>query len=337
VNKKITRLLGNQWGQRATILVIILAIMAIFQQKFFWLDNVNSILLAVSICGMMACGMLFVVVIGGIDLSVASTAALAGAVLSIFVSQGEYSTESFLVGLFVSIAICIAIGILHGTMVVFFSFPPFIVTLATSYILLGIVQLVTKASFIYHRTIGIFYFIGNAKILGIPLPIILFVITALISAFILGCTTFGRRLYAIGDNRNAAKTVGIRIEINTIIAYIIASISAGLGGIVLVSMNMMSGTSTAGGYVGNVLTAIVVGGVNLTGGEGSVPNAVFGALLVGIINNCLILIGVPSEYQKFVQGVIIISAIALNMYTSRLSQGITGIKRKKNNNDLRTN
>jgi ribose/xylose/arabinose/galactoside ABC-type transport system permease subunit len=183
------------------------------------------------------------------------------------------------------------------------------------------VLVITNGAYIYHSDHGIFYQIGNARPLGIPLPIIIFLIYTAISAFVLGCTTYGRRLYCIGGNPVAAGLVGIPTKINTVIAYVFASFSAFFGGMILVSMNMMAGAATASGYVGSVLTAMVVGGINLAGGEGGIPGAIFGALLVGIINNALILLGVPSEYQKFVQGLIIIGAIALNMYTSRKSRG----------------
>ena len=111
-------------------------------------------------------------------------------------------------------------------------------------------------------------------------------------------------------------------------AYVICSVSAGLGGMILASMNLQAGPTTASGYEGNVLTAMVVGGLNLAGGEGGVIGAIFGALLVGIINNMLILLGVPSDYQTFVQGAIIIGAVSLNMYTSRRSKGLTRVKTK---------
>ena len=322
MSNKVTKFFGSPWGQRVSLLIIVILIMIIFQPKFFSLDNVSSILLAIAIYGIMVCGMLFVVILGGIDLSIASAAALGGSILSVFVKGSGYTVEGFITGFAVSIAVAILVGLVHGVMCTVFGLPSFVVTLATQYVLLGAVLVVTNGAYIYHSDFGIFYMLGNARPLGIPLPIIIFLIYTAISAFVLGCTTYGRSLYCIGGNPVASGLVGIRTTINTIIAYIFCSVSAFFGGMILVSMNMMAGAATASNAIGSVLTAIIVGGINLAGGEGGIPGAIFGALLVGIINNALILLGVPSDYQKFVQGVIIIGAIALNVYTKRRSENI---------------
>ncbi|NLO98050.1 MAG: ABC transporter permease [Peptococcaceae bacterium] len=326
---KVVKFFGSPWGQRVILLIIVILIMAIFQPKFFSLDNVSSILLAIAIYGIMVCGMLYVVILGGIDLSIASAAALGGSILSVIAKGSGYTVEGFITGFVVAIVVAILVGLLHGIMNTVFGLPSFVVTLATQYILLGAVLIVTKGAYIYHSDYGIFYMLGNARPLNIPLPVIIFLIYVAISAFILGCTTYGRRLYCIGGNPIASGLVGIKTKRDTIIAYVICSVSAFFGGMILVSMNMMAGAATASGAVGSVLTAIIVGGINLAGGEGGIPGAIFGALLVGIINNALILLGVPSDYQKFVQGVIIIGAIALSVYTGRRSENIKTPTTKK--------
>ena len=113
------------------------------------------------------------------------------------------------------------------------------------------------------------------------------------------------------------------------IAYIISGVAAGFTGIVLASMNQSAYAATAKGYEGKILMAMIVGGINLAGGEGGLPGAVFGALFVGIINNAMLLLNISSDYWTFVQGVLIVAAVALNIYMSRRSQGLTGNKRKK--------
>ncbi|NLA86149.1 MAG: ABC transporter permease, partial [Clostridiales bacterium] len=205
-----------------------------------------------------------------------------------------------------------------------------VVTLATKYVIYGLVLLVTGGRFVQIIDSGIMYKLGNAKLFGVmPMPEVIFIAYAILCAFILGKTVFGRRLYAVGGNQTASKLVGIKTKTTVFISYIICSISAGIGGMILASMNMQPGPTTANGYEGNVLTAMVVGGLNLAGGEGGIPGAIFGALLVGIINNMLILLGVKSDYTMFVQGVIIIAAVSLNMYTSRRSQGLIQVRAKK--------
>lgn len=328
--KKFVHFLGNPWGQRLSILAVIMVVMVLFEPRFFMPSNASSILLAISLYGIMACGMLFVVLVGGMDLSVGSTAALTASILSLNAYHSGYTVPGFLTGVLLSIAACMLIGIIHGLLVTKFALPSFVVTLATKYVIYGAVLLVTGGHYVHIIDDGIMYNLGNYKLFGmIPMPVVIFVVYAVLCAVMLGKTVFGRRLYASGGNPVASKLVGIKTNLTVISAYVICSISAGIGGMILASQNMMAGPTTAQGYEGNVLTAMVVGGLNLAGGEGGVPGAIFGALLVGIINNMLILLGVPSDYTMFVQGIIIIAAVSLNMYTSRRSQGLTKTKVKK--------
>jgi ribose/xylose/arabinose/galactoside ABC-type transport system permease subunit len=328
--KKLMNFLGNQWGQRVTILLLIALVMAVFAPSFFSLKNASSILLAISLYGIMACGMLFVVLVGGIDLSVGSVAALTASILSINAYGSHYTVGGFITGVLISVAVCALIGIVHGVLTTRFALPSFVVTLATKYIIYGIVLLVTGGHYVQIIDKGIMYKLGNYRLFGaVPMPVVIFIVYAVVCAFILGKTVFGRRLYATGGNPVASKLVGIKTNLSVVVSYIICSISAGIGGMILASMNMQAGPTTANGYEGNVLTAMVVGGLNLAGGEGGVVGAIFGALLVGIINNMLILLGVPSDYTTFVQGAIIIAAVSLNMYTSRRSLGLIAVRQKK--------
>ncbi len=328
--KKIMNFLGNQWGQRVTIIVLIMIAMAIFERNFFLPANASNILLAISLYGIMACGMLFVVLVGGLDLSVGSMAALTASILSMNAQASGYTTAGFVTGVLIAIAVCIGVGIVHGVLVTYFSIPAFVVTLATKYLIYGFVMLVTGGHYVQIIDDGLMYKLGNARLFGaLPMPEVIFIIYAVICAIILSKTVFGRRLYAVGGNPVASKLVGINTNITTIVSYIICSISAGIGGMILASMNMIAGPTTANGYEGNVLTAMVVGGLNLAGGEGGVSGAIFGALLVGIITNMLNLLGVKSDYTMFVQGAIIITAVSINMYTSRRSKGLVRVKKKK--------
>ena len=126
----------------------------------------------------------------------------------------------------------------------------------------------------------------------------------------------------MGGNPTASELIGIKSKLNTRIAFVICSVMAGIGGIILASMNTTAGTGTAAGYEGNVLMAMIVGGINLAGGEGGIIDAVYGALLVGIIDNVQILIGIPPDYQDFLRGAIILAALSLNVYTHRKVHGL---------------
>ena len=329
MNSKVRNFLGSPWGQRATILVIVCVVMAIFEPNFFKLSNFSSILLAISIYGIMACGMLFTVLVGGMDLSMGSVAALGGTILATYTVKYNYGNQALPIAIVLVLIVCIAIGLLHGVLVTKVGIPAFVVTLATQYLVLGIVMVYTNNSYTYltERT-GATYIFGNARILGIQMPTFIFIAVAAVCVFILGFTTFGRRLYAVGGNMKAANYLGIKSDRMVIIAFVVSSVSAGLGGMLLGSMNMCAGSGTASGYEGDVLMAMIVGGINLAGGEGGVAGAIYGALFVGIINNVQILLGVPSDYQDFIKGVIIILALALNIYTQRRAAGLTGSKKK---------
>jgi ribose/xylose/arabinose/galactoside ABC-type transport system permease subunit len=328
MNSKIMHFIGGQWGQRVLILAIIFVVMAIFEPKFFTPKNASSILLAISVYGIMACGMLFVVLLGGLDLAVGSMAGLSAVIIGVFASADNFGIGGCLTGLFAALVVAILTGYVHGVLVTHIGMHSFVVTLATKYILYGIVPMFTGGAFIYFEGDGFLYRVGNARPFGIPLPIIVFLMIAVICGVVLSQTTFGRRLYAIGGNPTASALVGIRVFRDTKIAYIVSCVTAAIGGLILCSMNMVAGQTTANGYEGNVLLAMIVGGINLAGGEGGVSGAVFGALLAGIITNLMTLLGVSADFQKFVQGMIILVAITINVYTGRRSAGLVAPKRR---------
>lgn len=328
MKRKIVNFLGSQWGQRISLLVIIIIIMGIFQPKFFKVTNIYSILLSISIYGIMACGMLFTVLVGGIDLSVGSTAAMGAIFMVKYVMAHNYTTGSVIVGILIAMGICAVLGLFHGLEVAYLKIPAFVLTLATQYAIYGLMNVYTEAKFLQPVDDGLFWFIGSGRVLGVPMPVIIMVVFAALSAFVLGRTKFGRRVYMVGGNPVSAELIGVNSKFYKVIAFVICSISCAISGVVLACMNMQAAYTTASGYNGHTMTAMVVGGINLAGGEGGVPGAIFGALFVGIVNNLMILLNVPADYQDFVQGVIIVVAIAFNVYSSRKSQGLTGVDKK---------
>lgn len=331
-NGKLSKVLGSNLGQRGMILVLIFIVMLIFEPKFFTGANWASILLAIAIYGIMACGMMFTILVGGIDFSVASMAACAGSYLAFSWVGSGYTTAGFVKGVLTGLLAGVIVGLLHGILTTYFQLPAFVITLATKYLIYGYTILYTKGSFVYPtRQTGFdpYYFLGNARFLGLTMPVWIFIIVIAITSFILRKTTFGRRLYAVGGSQRASEYVGINTKRSIIIVYIISALCSSIGGMVLVSLNMQAGCTTANAYEGNVLMAMVVGGINLMGGEGNIIDAVFGALLVGILNNIMILLGVPSDYIKAIQGVIIIVAVTLNVYTARKAAGIVSPRKAK--------
>ena len=337
--KKAIRVAGSAWGQRITVLVIIFIIMAIFQPVFFRPTNAANILLAIAPIGIMVCGMLFTVLVGGLDLSVGSMAGLSASIAFKIAELNGFTDVSFLLGCAVALGVCLVAGFLNGFFVTQFGVPAFVVTLAMRYVLFGSIPFVTDGFLIINPKSGIVHQFGNKVVLNIslgsdsflrvPMPVIMLIVIVVAAAFVLGKTTYGRKLYAIGGNKNVANLVGINTNANVRGAFMISSVMAGFGGVMLASMNGQGGLQTAMGYEGNVLMAMVVGGINLAGGEGGIPGAIFGALLVGIINNVMLLLSVSSDTQTFVRGAIILGAMTLNMYARRGSAGTHAIKQTK--------
>ena len=336
--KKVIKAVGSAWGQRITLLVIICIVMAIFEPVFFKANNYKSILLAIAVNGVMVCGMLFTVLVGGMDLSVGSMAGISASIAFRIAEAAEFTSSSFIYGCALAIALCLVAGFLNGFFVTRFAIPAFVVTLAMKYILYGSIYMVTQGFFVLPPAHGLSFQLGNqivfeiplgAEKLSIPMPVIILIVVVAVCAFVLVKTTYGRKLYAIGGNKNVANLVGIKSNRNIIGAFMISSVLSGFAGIMLASMNGQAGQTTAANYEGNVLMAMVVGGINLAGGEGGVAGAVFGALLVGIINNVLLLLSVESTIQTFVRGVIILAAMTLNMYTKRSTAGTLKITQKK--------
>ena len=324
--KSLKEIFVSAWGQRIVILIVIGVIMLIFEPKFFTGNNFISIMLAISVYGVMACGMLLPVLVGGIDLSIGSTAALSGAIVTFYSMERNSTSGSFIVGFLIAMLVCAVIGVAHGILVMKISIPAFVVTLATKYFLLGVVMIYTGNAYtnITDKSSLLYKFSTTWLFGAIPVPVVVFLIVAVITLFILNLTTFGRKIYAVGGNPIAARFAGIKCDKSVVLAYIFSSVAAGIGGIVLTSWNAVVSSLMASGYEGPVLLAMIIGGNDLAGGEGGVARAIFGALLVGIIDNMQTLLGVPGDYRDFVQGVIIIAALA---YVTR-----TQIKNRKSTN-----
>ena len=332
--KKLLRAVASAWGQRITLLVLICIVMAIAQPVFFRPANATSVLQAIAAIGIMVSGMLLTVLVGGMDLSVGSMAGLSASTVFVVARIYDFSNSGFLLGCAVALALCLVVGYINGFVVTKFGVPAFVVTLAMRYILYGSIPFLTSGNYIINPKQGMIHQIGNMLVfqinfgggetLRVTMPIVILIVVVAVIAFVLGITTFGRQLYAIGGNKNVANLAGISSNRKIRYAFMISSVTAGLGGVMLASMNGQAGQPTGLGYEGNVLMAMVVGGINLAGGEGGISGAVFGALLVGIINNVMLMLSVSSDIQQFVRGAIILAAMTLNMYTKRGSAGIIG-------------
>jgi ribose transport system permease protein len=287
--------------------VLICVAMTILSPVFLTVTNVLNIVRQSSIYGIMAIGMTFVILTAGIDLSVGSILAISGAIAAGSIKAG--------LGLELVVPIALAIGLgcglLNGVIITAGRITPFVVTLGMMSIARGLTLIYTQGYPISGFQGG-FRFIGGGDILSIPFPIILFILTTVVAWFILTQTRLGRYTYAIGGNEETVRLSGINANIYKTIAYVISGIASAISALILTS-RLNSAEPVAGtGYELDVIAAVVIGGTSLMGGRGSVWGTLIGALLIGVINNGMNLLGISPYFQLVVKGVIIIGAVLLD-------------------------
>lgn len=313
----LSRLLTRQSGIRASIktllpksyLVLVLAAVVVagtlLSPYFLTSRNITNVLTFGSLTAILAIGQFFVIVTGGIDLSVGSLVALATVIVSILLQHGVPMGLASLVTLLVTATA----GFLNGFMIVGMGLAPFIATLAMLSIAQGAAYIIQSTTLIQinDNNFGTFFFSGHVA--GIPNPIVIFVAVTLVAAFVAHYTTFGRRLYAIGGNTEAARFSGLPVGRDLMVTYTLSGLLAGLAGL-LAAAQLLEGSSLIGqGYELDAIAAVVVGGASLFGGSGSPVAAVIGGLIVGTVNNILNLLGVSSQPQLVIKGGVIIIAV----------------------------
>jgi putative xylitol transport system permease protein len=249
------------------------------------------------------------VLTAGIDLSVGSTLALAGIISASLVTGAHPHGAAF--GLVAGLAVGAAIGAINGLLVARLSIPPFVATL-------GMLSAARGLTYIYNDGMPVtdlpdgYLTIGTGAIAGIPVPIIVFALVVVLFWFVLRYTTYGRYVYAVGGNVKSAKTSGISTGKIIFSVYVIGGLLAGLAGIILAARTTSALPQAGMSYELDAIAAVVIGGTSLSGGTGSLGGTVVGALLIGVINNGLNLLGVSSYYQQVVKGVIIVGAVLLD-------------------------
>ncbi|TFG62686.1 MAG: ribose ABC transporter permease [Spirochaetales bacterium] len=287
--------------------IIICAILTILSPVFLSITNILNIVRQSSIFGIMAIGMTFIILTGGIDLSVGSILAIAGAVAAGMLKSGVGMLPVVLVALLIGIG-C---GLANGLLITIGRIAPFVVTLGMMSIARSLTLIFTKGYPIsgFNET---YRFIGGGDILSVPVPIIIFILTVVIAWLILTQTRLGRYTYAIGGNEETVKLSGINSNFYKTIVYIISGIASAISALILTS-RLNSAEPVAGqGYELDVIAAVVIGGTSLSGGRGGVWGTLIGALLIGVINNGMNLLGISPYFQLFVKGLIIIGAVLLD-------------------------
>lgn len=292
--------------------IILCVGLSIATPAFFAKDNILNVLRQVATNSNLAIGLTMAIIIGGIDLSVGAILAFSGLLCASFISDGMN------LGLAVLLAFTLGalFGLLNGLIIAYTNMPPFVVTLATQNIARGIVNVYANGQPISARD-PVFNFLGVGYFLGIPLPVIYSFVLLAVMILILGRSKFGRQLYAVGGNEEAARFSGINIKKVKIIVYTLCGALASFSGIILAA-RMYSGQPTAGdGFELDAIAASVLGGVSFSGGVGKLGGTIIGVLVLGVLTNGLNLLNINSFWQYIIKGIIILLAVYLDILKKR--------------------
>jgi inositol transport system permease protein len=304
-------------------LIILMIVFTVLKPNFIDLINLTNIMRQISITGLIALGMTFVILTAGIDLSVGALLALCGMVAAIVAKGGAASTLSlsasegtgygWFAALLAAIIVGSAAGAVQGLTITKLKVPPFVVTLGGLTIFRGLTLMLSNGGPISGFTPDMRWF-GTGKILEIPVPVIIFGIAAILCHIVLRYTRYGRAVYAVGGNAEAARLSGLRVDRVLVSVYVIVGFFCGLAAFVL-SARLNSAEAVAGlGYELTVISAVVIGGTSLFGGIGSVGGTVVGAALIGVLQNGLQFNNVSSYTQSVVIGLILILAVAFDRW-----------------------
>ena len=301
-------------------LLALIAVFSVLSPIFLTANNITNIFTQISINVILAVGMTFVILIGGIDLSVGSVmafcAVVAGTVLKV---ETLPVGVAIALALAASIAVGAACGLANGWVSAFWGIPSFIVTLGMLNIARGAALQWTEARSIYEFP-DAFNNFGSATLLGVPAIFVVALALVAIGWFVLNRTVFGRLLYAIGNNEEAVRLAGHNVRRYKITAFVIAGMAVGVGAVIYMMRLTIASPIIGIGFELNAIAAVIIGGTSLSGGRGSIIGTLLGACIIGVLANGLILIGMSDFLRQMVTGFVIILAVVLDVYRARLTQ-----------------
>lgn len=290
-------------------LIALFVVISCLNSSFIEPSNLKNLLRQVSINALISFGMTFVILTGGIDLSVGSILALSSVLMGSFIKGGMEPV----LGIVLACVIGALLGSVNGLVITYGKVAPFIATLATMTIFRGLTLVYTNGNPISSLTDSeTFHEFGQGYVLGLPVPAVMMLIMFGVSYFILHKTTLGRKTYAVGGNEKVSFIAGIKIDRIKIFAYTITGMLCGMAGAILTS-RLNSAQPTAGtGYELDAIAAVVLGGTSLSGGKGRIVGTIIGALIIGTLNNGLNILNVSSFYQQVVKGIVILLAVLMD-------------------------
>jgi ribose transport system permease protein len=296
---------------KSYLILVLLAIIIIgtaVSPDFLSVRNANNVIAFSAIVAILAVGQFFVILTGGIDLSVGSILAMSTVVSALTLQTGMSTGLSVAV----TLGVCALAGFINGLMVVWLRIPPFIATLAMLSIVKGFSYIIQSTSLIQISDNGFISTFSSGVTLGLRNPVLIFILVTLVAAFVTKFTTFGRRLYAIGGNPEAARLSGLPVHRDLLVTYTLSGLLAGLAGLIAAAQ-LLQGSSLIGtGYELDAIAAVVVGGASLMGGKGDPISAVIGVFILATIINIMNLVGISSEPQLVIKGTVVVIAVFLS-------------------------
>ena len=294
-------------------LAALMAIVSLFSESFFTASNMWNILRQISTNALLAFGMTFVILIGGIDLSVGPLLAFSGVFAAYVMGNLGWPIWAAIAG---SIILCSMVGMLNGVIVTKTGIAPFVVTLSVQQIFRGFAMLLANGAPIRIRDQG-FINIGTTYIGPVAFPVIYMIIIMALCYVVLNKTQFGRHIYALGGNKTAARFAGIRTQRIEVMVYALSGFLAGIAGIVLAARMTAGVPATGDGYECDAIAAVVLGGASFTGGIGTIGGTLIGAIIIGVLNNGLNMLNVASFWQYVAKGVVILLAVMVDVLRKR--------------------
>ena len=301
-----------------------------------FLSVANAVIMAkhIAIIAILGIGMTFVVLTGGIDLSVGSIAGLAGIVAGALILNGV-ELGAFGVVIFPSVPVIIAcvvllgalVGAANGLLVTRFGVAPFIATLGMLYVARGAALLLSDGA-TFPNLVGNpafgnegFPLLGAGRLLGVPVPVLLLVAVGALAAFVAGSTIFGRRVYAVGGNERAAFLSGVRVNRVKVSVYVISGACAALVGMIVASDLVAAHPASGETFELSAIAAVVLGGASLAGGRGTIGGTLIGACVIGVLNDGMVMMGISEFWQMVIKGAVIVGAVMLDRLQSRMQPG----------------
>ena len=306
----------KNYGIFVVFIVLVIILMILSPNAFAKPRNLINVVKQASINGVLACGMMFVIIAGGIDLSAGSVVALSGVVAAYLAQMQGIPIILPILGALGTGAL---IGLINGFGAAYAELPPFIITLATMSIVRGAALILSGGSPVFGLQEQFEGIAGISIANVIPILVLYFLLIAVFSGFILNKTVFGRHVYAIGGNSITAKVSGINVKSMLLRVYIICGVFSGIAGLLIASRTMQGSPTVGVGYEMDAIAAVVIGAVSMPGGSGKWYGTIIGALLLALISNGLDILGVSSNFQQIIKGIIIAVAVYLDLRGKKTS------------------